>query len=46
MSFVVKAFQPSGILDGQDLRTDATHGRGARPCAPTDGGSKVNLRKS
>jgi hypothetical protein len=30
----------------QDLRTDAISGRGARPCAPTDGGSKVNLRKS
>ena len=30
----------------QDLRIDATHSRGARPCAPTDGGSKVDLRKS
>ncbi len=30
----------------QDLRTDATHGRGAQLCAPTNGGSKVNLRKS
>ena len=30
----------------QDLRTDATLGRGARPCAPTNDGSKVNLRKS
>ena len=29
----------------QDLRTDATHGRDARPCAPTDGGSKINVRK-
>jgi len=27
-------------LYAQDLRTDATHGRGAQLCAPTNGGSK------
>ncbi len=30
----------------QDLRTDSTYSRGARPCAPTNGGLTENLRKS